>query len=87
MPHIKQAKKRLRQNERRMEINRSRRSRVRTCIRRVEEAISGGDKVAAAEALKLAQPEIIRGANGGILTRNTAARRVSRLARQINAMS
>jgi small subunit ribosomal protein S20 len=87
MPHIKQAKKRLRQNERRMEINRSRRSRVRTCIRRVEEAISGGDKTVAAEALRLAQPEIIRGANCGILTRNTAARRVSRLARQVNAMS
>jgi small subunit ribosomal protein S20 len=86
MPHIQQAKKRLRQNVRRMDINRSRRSRVRTYIRSVEEAISGGDKAAAQEALKLAQPEIIRGANGGILKPNTASRRVSRLARQINAM-
>ena len=87
MPHIKQAKKRLRQNSRQMDVNRSRRSRVRTYIRNVEEAISGGDKTTAAEALRLAQPEIIRGANRGILKRHTAARRVSRLARQINAMS
>ena len=87
MPHIKQAKKRLRQNSRQMDVNRSRRSRVRTYIRNVEEAISGGDKTTAAEALRLAQPEIIRGANRGILKPHTAARRVSRLARQINAMS
>jgi small subunit ribosomal protein S20 len=86
MPHIQQAKKRLRQNARRVEVNKSRRSRVRTFIRRVEEAIAGGDKAAAQEALRSAQPEIIRGANGGVLKRNTATRRVSRLARQVNAM-
>lgn len=86
MPHIQQAKKRLRQNERRSAINRNRRSRVRTFIRNVEEAIASGDLDAAKAALRAAEPEIMRGCNRRILKQNTAARTISRLARRVNAM-
>lgn len=87
MANTPQAKKRVRQIARRTKVNHSRRSRVRTFIRRVEEAIAGGDQSAALEALKSAQPEIMRGANKGVLHRNTASRKVSRLAHRIKAMS
>ena len=86
MAHSKQASKRLRQAERRTVINRSRRSRVRTYVRRIEDALAAGDKTAAAGALKLAEPVLARSNQHGILKANTAARRISRLTRLVNAM-
>ena len=86
MANTPSAKKRVRQIARRTEVNKSRRSRVRTFIRKVEEAIASGDKSAALDALKAAQPEIMRGAQKGIMHANTASRKVSRLHHRINAM-
>ena len=86
MAQHKSAKKRIRQTERRTEVNRARMSRVRTFIRTVEDAIAGGDKDAAEAALRAAQPEIMRGVTKGMLHRNTAARRISRLAARVNAI-
>jgi len=86
MANSPSAKKRIRQTERRSEINRARRSRIRTFLRKVEDAIASGDKASAETAFKTAQPEIIRGAVKGVLHRNMAARKVSRLARRINAL-
>lgn len=87
MANHKSAEKRARQTERRTVVNTARRSRVRGSIKSVEEAIKGGDKKAAQEALRAAQPEIQRGATQRVLTKNTAARRVSRLAARIKAMA
>lgn len=87
MAHIQQAKKRLRQTARQSAVNRNRRSRVRTFVRKVEEAIASGDGEAARVALKAAEPEIMRGSNRRILKPNTAARTVSRLTRRVNAMA
>ena len=87
MANTPQAKKRVRQIERRTAQNQARRSRVRTFVRRVEEAIASGDKDAAAEALRAAQPEVMRGANKGVLHRNTASRKISRLSRRVAALS
>jgi len=81
------AKKRVRQIERRTAVNKSRRTRMRTFIRKVEEAIAGGDKASAQEALKAAQPEIMRSVTKGILHKNTASRKISRLAARVNAIS
>ncbi len=87
MANTPSAKKRARQTERRSVVNKARRSRVRTFIRKVEEAIASGDKAAALDALKIAQPEIIRGAVKGIMHSKTASRKVSRLHHRINALS
>ena len=87
MANSPSAKKRARQADRRTVVNKARRSRVRTFIRKVEEAITSGDQGAALEALRAAQPEIMRGARKGILHRNTASRKVSRLHNRINAMT
>lgn len=87
MANSPQARKRIRQIERRTAVNKSRKSRVRTFIRKVEEAISSGDQSAALAALKAAQPEIMRGANKGIMHKNTASRKVSRLHGRIKAMA
>ncbi|MEJ6390112.1 30S ribosomal protein S20 [Gymnodinialimonas ulvae] len=86
MANSPQAKKRARQNERRFAVNKARRSRIRTHLRRVEEAIAGGDQAVAAEALKTAQPELMRGVTKGVLHKNTAARKMSRLASRVKAM-
>lgn len=86
MPNIQSAKKRLRQNLKRREINRTRSSRVRTYVRKVEEAIASGDHSVAAAALQAAQPELMRGARKGLMHRNTAARKISRLARRVAAL-
>ena len=75
MANTPQSKKRARQNERRSEINKARRSRIRTFLRRVEEAIESGDKEAAGSALVSAQPELMRGVTKGIYHKNTAARK------------
>ena len=87
MASHKSAKKRIRQTARRTEVNTARRSRVRTFVKKVEAAIASGDKVIAEAALRAAQPELHRGVTKGVLHRNTAARKLSRLARRINALS
>lgn len=87
MANSPQAKKRVRQTARRTAVNKARRSRIRTYIRKVEEAIASGDQGAARDALKHAQPEIMRGANKGVMHKNTASRKVSRLNSRIKAMA
>jgi len=86
MANSPQSKKRARQNARRLEINKARRSRIRTQLRKVEEAIASGDKDAAAAALRLAQPELMRGVTKGVYHKNTAARKMSRLAARVKAI-
>jgi small subunit ribosomal protein S20 len=86
MANTKSAKKAARQAERRTLVNKARRSRVRTYVRKVEEAIASGDKQAAAVALREAQPEIMRSALKGIVHRNTASRKISRLSARIKAL-
>ncbi|PJN95378.1 30S ribosomal protein S20 [Amaricoccus sp. HAR-UPW-R2A-40] len=86
MANSPSSKKRARQTERRTEVNKARRSRIRTFIRKVEEAIAGGDKAVAAEALRVAQPEIMRGVTKGVTHKNTAARKISRLASRVSAI-
>ncbi len=86
MANSPQAKKRARQNARRFAINKARRSRIRTFIRKVEEAIASGDKEAAAAALRACQPELMRGVTRGVFHKNTAARKMSRLAARVKAM-
>ena len=87
MANSPQAKKRVRQIARRTAVNKSRRSRLRTFVRKVEEAIAAGDPSVAREALRIAQPVIMRSATKGILHRNTASRKVSRLNSRVKAMS
>lgn len=87
MANSPQAKKRVRQIARRTAVNKSRRSRIRTYLRKVEEAIASGDQTAARAALQAAQPEIMRGATKGVLHKNTASRKVSRLNHRIKAMA
>lgn len=86
MANTPQAKKRALQNARRYEINRARRSRIRTFLRKVEEALASGDQAAAQAALRAAQPEIMRGVTKGVLHKNTAARKVSRLSQRVKAL-
>lgn len=86
MANSPQAKKRARQNARRLEINKARRSRIRTYLRAVEEAIASGDKDASAAALKAAQPELMRGVTKGVYHKNTASRKMSRLAARVKAV-
>lgn len=87
MPNTASAKKQLRQTRRRTGVNRSRLSRVRTFVRKVEEAIASGDKAAARKALSEVEPVLIRGAQKGVLADNAARRKVSRLAHRVNAMA
>ncbi|MEM6637779.1 MAG: 30S ribosomal protein S20 [Pseudomonadota bacterium] len=87
MANSPQAKKRARQNESRFAINKARRSRIRTFLRKVEEAIVSGDKDAAASALRAAQPELMRGVTKGVLHKNTASRKMSRLSQRIKAIA
>jgi len=87
MANSPQAKKRARQIERRTAVNKSRRTRIRGFLRKVEEAITGGDQAVAAVALKAAQPEIMRGVTKGIWHKKTASRKVSRLSARVKAMS
>ena len=86
MANSRQAAKRARQNERRYEINKARRSRIRTYLRKVEEAIASGDKEAAQAALRAAQPELMRGVTKGVMHKNTASRKVSRLSSRVKAL-
>ncbi len=87
MAHHASAKKRIRRNAHRAAINRSRVSRLRSFMKKVELAIASGDKPAAQTAFKDAQPELHRGARVGVLHRNTVARKLSRLSTRIKAMS
>ena len=86
MANTPQARKRIRRNQRRTDINTNRVSRIRTFVKKVESALEGGDKAAAAEALKAAQPELARGVAKGVLHKNTAARKLSRLTKRVAAL-
>lgn len=86
MANHKSAEKRIRQTARRTEVNGARVSRIRTFVKKVETAIESGDKTAAAEALKAAQPEMMRGTSKGVLHANTVARKISRLSARIKAL-
>ncbi|HXL99539.1 MAG TPA: 30S ribosomal protein S20 [Rhizomicrobium sp.] len=83
MPNIASSKKRVRSNAKKAATNHARLTRVRTFTRKVEEAITAGDKKAAQDALKAAQPEIMRGVSKGVIHRNTGSRKVSRLAKRV----
>lgn len=87
MAHHKSAQKRIRQTERRTEVNRARESRIKTFVKKVETAIASGNQSAAKEALKAAQPEIMRGVSKGVLKKETASRKVSRLAARVKGMA
>ena len=87
MANTTSAKKMTRKIAKRTIINRSRRSRMRTFLRKVEEAIAGGDQAVAADALRAAQPELMRAAQKGIVHKNTASRKVSRLASRIRQLA
>jgi small subunit ribosomal protein S20 len=86
MANTPQAKKRIRRNAARAQINGARVSRIRGFVKKVELAIAGGDKKAAAEALKAAQPELARGVARGVLHKNTVARKMSRLSKRVAGM-
>jgi len=86
MAQHKSAEKRIRQTQRRTGVNRARLSRIRTLVKRVETAISSGDRKAAAEALRLAQPELMRGVSKGVLKLTTASRKMSRLSARVKAL-
>ena len=87
MANTPSAKKRVRQILRKTEVNKTRRSRIRTFIRNVEEAIESKNVEAAKESLKLAQPEIMRGVTKGIFHKNNASRKISRLSARIKVIS
>ena len=87
MANHKSAEKRARQTERRTAVNRARTSRIKTFVKKVETAIASGDKNAAADALRQAQPELQRGVTKGVVHKNTASRKLSRLSARIKALS
>ena len=87
MANTTSAKKATRKIERRTAVNRARRSRMRTFVKKVEAALLAGDAAAAAEALKAAAPEMMRAAQKGVVHKNTASRKVSRLSRAVKALS
>ena len=86
MASHKSAQKRIRQTAKRTEINRARKSRVRTFLKRVELAIATGDQEGARSALRVAQPELHRAITKGVLHKNSVAHKLSRLATRINAL-
>lgn len=87
MANTVQSQKRARQSEARFAVNKARRSRIRTYLRKVEEAIVAGDQTVAAEALKNVQPELNRGVTKGVMHKNTVARKMSRLAARVKALA
>ena len=87
MANTPQSKKRARQNERRNDINKARRSRIRTYLRKVEEAIASGDAKVATEALRAAESQTMRAAKKGVVHKNLASRKVSRLSKRVAALS
>lgn len=86
MANTPQAKKRIRRNANRAEINGARMSRIRSFLKKVEGAIAGGDKQTAADALKSAQPELARGVARGVIHKNTASRKMSRLSKRVASL-
>ncbi len=86
MANTPQAKKRIRRNENRAEINGARISRIRSFVKKVETALEAGDKDAAKTALQAAQPEMARGVARGVLHKNTVARKMSRLSKRVAAL-
>jgi small subunit ribosomal protein S20 len=86
MANTPQAKKRIRRNERRSEINGARVSRIRTFVKLVESALAAGDKDRAAAALRQVQPELARGVSKGVVHKNTASRKLSRLSKRVAAL-
>jgi small subunit ribosomal protein S20 len=87
MANTAQSKKRARQAEARQDVNKARRSRIRTFLRKVEEALTSGNADAAATALAAAQPELMRGVTKGVLHKNTASRKMSRLTSRVKALA
>jgi small subunit ribosomal protein S20 len=87
MANTPQARKRIRRNDRRAEINGARVSRIRTFVKKVEAALDAGDKTAAAAALAAAQPELARGVAKGVLHKNTASRKFGRLTKRVAALA
>ena len=87
MANTAQSKKRARQGEARYAVNKARRSRIRTFLRKVEEALAVGNQNAAAVALKAAQPELDRGVSKGVLHKNTVARKMSRLTHRVKVLA
>ena len=87
MANTPQARKRIRRNARRNEINGNRVGRIRTFVKKVEAALAAGDKSAAADALKAAQPELARGVSKGVLHKNMASRKFSRLTKRVAALA
>ena len=87
MAHHRSAKKRIRQTEKRTVVNRSRMSRIKTFVRKVEDAIAKGDVDTARLAIREAEPEIRRGVTKGVLHLNTASRKISRLSRRVRALA
>ena len=87
MANTPQAKKRIRRNDRRAEVNGARLGRIRTFVKKVESALASGDKGAASEALAAAQPELARGVAKGVLHRNTASRKFARLTKRLSALA
>jgi small subunit ribosomal protein S20 len=86
MPSHKSAEKRVRVTAKRTAANKARRSQIRSAIRTVEEALAAGDKKAATEALKAAEPQIMRGVSKGVVHKNTGSRKVSRLTARLKAL-
>ena len=86
MAHHQSAKKRIRQTERRTEVNGARVSRIRTYVKQVELAIASGDAEAAKAAFKAAEPELLKGVQAGVIHKNTASRKVSRLSHRVKIM-
>jgi small subunit ribosomal protein S20 len=87
MANTKQSQKRARQTQKRQAVNTARVSRIRTFIRKVRDAIATGDAAAATEQLRIAQPEIMRGATKGVLHKRNASRKVSRLAQAVKKLA
>lgn len=87
MANTTSAQKMVRKIARRTEVNRNRRSRVRTFVKKVEEAIAAGDQAAASAALKAAEPVLMRAAQQGVVHKNTASRKVARLAHAVKGLS
>ena len=86
MANTPQAKKRIRRNARRAEINGARVSRIRTFVKQAESALAAGDKDSARAALQRVQPELARGVSKGVMHKNTASRKLSRLTRRLTAL-
>jgi small subunit ribosomal protein S20 len=86
MANTPQAEKRIRRNDRRAEINKARVSRIRTFVKKVESELAAGNAESAAQALAAAQPELMRGVAKGVVHKNAASRKISRLTKRVKAL-